>query len=123
MLKTLTNEEIYFINNQFNVVFEGSNQYLPAKINFYIQKNKKKIMDLAMEIEQARINIIQNFGEAAEEGKYFISKEHIEAAQNELNDLLNISQTIDICTISINDIENLQFTLPQMEVLMFMIEE
>lgn len=123
MLKTLTNEEIYFINNQFNIVFEESNQYLPAKLNFYIQKNKKKIMDLAMEIEQARINIIQNFGESTEEGKYFIPKEHIEAAQNELNDLLNISQTIDICPISIDDIENLQFTLPQMEVLMFMIKE
>ena len=123
MLKTLTNEEIYFINNQFNIVFEESNQYLPAKLNFYIQKNKKKIMDLAMEIEQARINIIQNFGEATEEGKYFIPKEHIKTAQNELNDLLNISQTIDICPISIDDIENLQFTLPQMEVLMFMIEE
>ena len=123
MLKTLTNEEIYFINNQFNIAIEGANQYLPAKINFYIQKNKKKIMDLAMEIEQTRINIIQNFGEAVEEGKYFIPKEHIEAAQNELNDLLNISQTIDIYTISINDIENLQFTLPQMEALMFMIEE
>ena len=76
-----------------------------------------------MEIEQARINIIQNFGEHAEENKYFIPDENITLAQKELNDLLNITQEIEVYTISLDDIENLQFTLPQMEALMFMIEE
>lgn len=123
MLKILTNEEIYFIGSQLNKIFDETCQYLPAKVNFYIQKNKKKIVDLAMEIEQARINIIQNFGEPTDEGKYFIPKENILLAQKELNDLLNIKQEIEIYLISINDIENLQFTLPQMEALMFMIEE
>ena len=123
MLKKITNEEIYFINQQLNKIFEESHQYLPAKVNFYIQKNKKQIMDLAMEIEQARINIIQNFGEHAEENKYFIPDENITLAQKELNDLLNITQEIEVYTISLDDIENLQFTLPQMEALMFMIEE
>lgn len=123
MLKKITNEEIYFINQQLNKIFEESHQYLPAKVNFYIQKNKKQIMDLAMEIEQARINIIQNFGEHAEENKYFIPDENITLAQKELNDLLNIVQEIEVYTISLDDIENLQFTLPQMEALMFMIEE
>ena len=123
MLKKITNEEIYFINQQLNKIFEESHQYLPAKVNFYIQKNKKQIMDLAMEIEQARINIIQNFGEHAEENKYFIPDENIILAQKELNDLLNIVQEIEVYTISLDDIENLQFTLPQMEALMFMIEE
>ena len=123
MLKKITNEEIYFINQQLNKIFEESHQYLPAKVNFYIQKNKKQIMNLAMEIEQARINIIQNFGEHAEENKYFIPDENITLAQKELNDLLNITQEIEVYTISLDDIENLQFTLPQMEALMFMIEE
>lgn len=123
MLKKITNEEIYFINQQLNKIFEESHQYLPAKVNFYIQKNKKQIMDLAMEIEQARINIIQNFGKHAEENKYFIPDENITLAQKELNDLLNITQEIEVYTISLDDIENLQFTLPQMEALMFMIEE
>ena len=51
MLKILTNEEIYLINKQLNEVFEQSGQYLPAKVNFYIQKNKKKIAELAQEID------------------------------------------------------------------------
>ena len=123
MLKILTNDEIYFINKQLNKTFEDSQQYLPAKVNFYIQKNKKRIAELAQEIEIARAEIIKNFGEQKEDQKYYIPKEKIQNAQQELLDLLNIQQEIEVFTISLDDIENLHFTLPQMEALMFMIEE
>lgn len=123
MLKILTNDEIYFINKQLNEAFENSQQYLPAKANFYIQKNKKKIAELAQEIEIARAEIIKNFGEQKEDQKYYIPQDKIQKAQQELFDLLNIQQEIEVFTISLDDIENLHFTLPQMEALMFMIEE
>ena len=123
MLKILTNNDIYFINEQFNKIFENSQQYLPAKVNFYIQKNKKKIAELAQEIEIARAEIIKNFGEQKEDQKYYIPQDKIQEAQQELFDLLNIQQEIEVFTISLDDIENLHFTLPQMEALMFMIEE
>lgn len=125
MLKILTNEEIYLINKQLNEVFENSGQYLPAKVNFYIQKNKKKIAELAQEIEESRVKIVINFGELSEEneGKYFIPNEKMGDFQKELNDLLDIEQEIEIKIISIEDIENLHFTFQQMESLMFMIEE
>lgn len=123
MLKILTNDEIYFINKQLNEAFENSQQYLPAKANFYIQKNKKKIAELAQEIEMARAEIIKNFGEQKEDQKYYIPQDKIQEAQQELLDLLNIQQEIEVFTISLDDIENLHFTLPQMEALMFMIEE
>ena len=123
MLKILTNNDIYSINEQLNKVFEDSQQYLPAKVNFYIQKNKKKIAELAQEIEIARAEIIKNFGEQKEDQKYYIPQDKIQEAQQELFDLLNIQQEIEVFTISLDDIENLHFTLPQMEALMFMIEE
>ena len=123
MLKILTNDEIYFINKQLNKTFADSQQYLPAKVNFYIQKNKKKIAELAQEIEMARAEIIKNFGEQKEDQKYYIPQDKIQEAQQELFDLLNIQQEIEVFTISLDDIENLHFTLPQMEALMFMIEE
>lgn len=123
MLKKLTNNEVYSINEQFNKIFENSQQYLPAKVNFYIQKNKKKIAELAQEIEIARAEIIKNFGEQKEDQKYYIPQDKIQEAQQELLDLLNIQQEIEVFTISLDDIENLHFTLPQMEALMFMIEE
>lgn len=124
MLKSLTNEKIYLINQQLNKVFEQSNQYLPAKVNFYIQKNKNKIADLAQEIDDARTEIILNFGiPGEEEGRYFIPPEKMQEAQKELNDLFSIEQEIEINMISIDNIENMHFTIPQMEALMFMIEE
>ena len=123
MLKKLTNNEVYSINEQFNKIFENSQQYLPAKVNFYIQKNKKKIAELAQEIEIARAEIIKNFGEQKEDQKYYIPQDKIQEAQQELLDLLNIQQEIEVFTIALDDIENLHFTLPQMEALMFMIEE
>lgn len=124
MLKILTNEQIYSINQQMSKVFEQSNQYLPAKVNFYIQKNKNKIADLAQEIDDARTEIILNFGiPGEEEGRYFIPPEKMQEAQKELNDLFSIEQKIEINMISIDNIENLHFTIPQMEALMFMIEE
>ena len=123
MLKILTNNDIYFINEQFNKIFENSQQYLPAKVNFYIQKNKKKIAELAQEIEIARAEIIKNFGEQKEDQKYYIPQDKIQEAQQELLDLLNIQQEIEVFTISLDDIENLHFTLPEMEALMIMIEE
>lgn len=123
MLKILTNNDIYSINEQLNKVFEDSQQYLPAKVNFYIQKNKKKIAELAQEIEIARAEIIKNFGEQKEDQKYYIPQDKIQEAQQELFDLLNIQQEIEVFTISLDDIENLHFTFPQMEALMFMIEE
>ena len=76
MLKSLTNEQIYSINQQMNKVFEQSNQYLPAKVNFYIQKNKNKIAELAQEIDDARTKIIINFGvPGEEEGRYQIPQD------------------------------------------------
>ena len=125
MLKILTNEEIYLMNKQLNEVFEQSGQYLPAKVNFYIQKNKKKITELAQEIDATRTQIVKNFGVQSEEeeNKYIIPQNKIQEAQHELDELLDIKQEVEINLISINDIENLHFTFPQMEALMFMIEE
>ena len=123
MIKVLTNEEIYLINQKLNNSFEQSNQYLPARINFYIQKNKKIIADLASVIEEARNAIILEFGSPDEEGRVTISQDKIPEANKEIYDLFSIKQEINIDLISLESIENYSFTMDQMEALMFMIEE
>ena len=122
-IKILTNEEIYLINQKLNSSFEQSKQYLPARINFYIQKNKKIIADLAFVIEESRNAIILEFGSPDEEGKVIIPKDKIQEANKELIDLFSIKQEIDIELIDLEAIENYSFTMDQMEALMFMIEE
>lgn len=123
MLKILTNEEIYLINQKLNSSFKQSNQYLPARINFYIQKNKKIIADLASVIEEARNTIILEFGSPDEEGRVIISQDKVSEANKEIYDLFSIKQEINIDLISLESIENYSFTMDQMEALMFMIEE
>ena len=123
MIKVLTNEEIYLINQKLNNSFEQFNQYLPARINFYIQKNKKIIADLASVIEEARNAIILEFGSPDEEGRVTISQDKIPEANKEIYDLFSIKQEMNIDLISLESIENYSFTMDQMEALMFMIEE
>lgn len=123
MLKILTNEEIYLINQKLNSSFEQSNQYLPARINFYIQKNKKIIADLASVIEEARNAIILEFGSPDEDGRVTISQDKVPEANKEIYDLFSIKQEVNIDLISLESIENYSFTMDQMEALMFMIEE
>ena len=123
MIKVLTNEEIYLINQKLNKSFEQSNQYLPARINFYIQKNKKIIANLASVIEEARNTIILEFGSPDEDGRVTISQDKVPEANKEIYDLFSIKQEVNIDLISLESIENYSFTMDQMEALMFMIEE
>lgn len=121
----LSNGEIYNIYTLFEKSFQEDNnkQYLPSKINFFILKNKKLILTAMSEIDLIRKDIIKNYGILQENNEYFIENNNIDLVNNELNDLLSIEQDIDISKIKLSDIENLEFTLEQMEALMFMIEE
>ena len=120
----MTNLEIYNIANNLLEAFSDNNQKLPVKVNFFLQINKKTLLNLAQEIEEERINIAKNYGNLdLETGNYSVSAEHIEAAQQDLNNLFNIEQDVNIAKINYNDLDpNMELTTAQMEALMFMIE-
>ena len=118
----MTNYEIYNIAKVLSETFSGGEQYLPIKINFFIQKNKNTLMALAQDIDNSRIAIVQNYGVLNEETEMFeIPDEKIEAANQELVDLFNIEQEVDIHKIDIENLpDDLSLTTAQMEALMFM---
>ena len=120
----MTNLEIYNIANSLMEAFNDNTQKLPVKVNFFLQKNKKTLLNLAQEIEEARINIAQAYGVLNEEtGNYSVPSEKIIEAQQDLENLFNIDQNIDIMKINYNDLDpNMELTTAQMEALMFMIE-
>ncbi len=121
----LTNTQIYNYATSMMEEFgnEGSLK-LPVKINFFLQKNLQTLMTLAREIEEARMNIVREYGNPAEEeGAFFIPEEKVEAAQKELADLLTLEQEVQIHTVKIDAFDdNLTLSMKQMEALMFMIE-
>ena len=119
----LTNNEIY----EYAIVLSNAfadNTRLPMKINFYLQKNKKTLIELARDIEESRTEIIRNYGEPIGDGaQYTIAKDNIEVAQKELEDLLLLEQDVNICMISADSLtDDVSLTTSQMEAIMFMIE-
>lgn len=120
----ITNNRIYQYAIALNEVFVDNTQRLPMKVNFYLQKNKKTLMDLAQDIESSRMEIINTYGEISEDGtQYIIPKEKVELAQKELEDLLNLEQEVQIYKINIDNLpDDIILTTGQMEAIMFMIE-
>lgn len=124
MKKEMTNMEIFGLSKALNEAFNNEEKYLPAKLNYYITKNKNVLAQLTESIEEVRLNIIKQFG-VLEEGKdyYSFSPENTKIANQELANLLNITQQVDVLMVHLSDLEELEFTPKQMQALLFMIEE
>lgn len=120
----LTNYNIFnYAQNCYNL-FENETIYLPAKINFLIQKNIKIIMAAGEEIEKIRIQIVSHYGKLDQEhNQYIVPLENIEQTNQEINDLFSIEQELDIKTFKLEDLGNVELTPKQMQAIMFMIEE
>ena len=121
----LTNEQIYSYTNKLLAEFSDKAELkLPIKINFYLQKNIQTLKDLALEIEQSRMNIMKNYGKFKEDSTSLeISADKIEEAQKELIDLFSLEQDVQIYMIDINKLDDsIVLSMSQMEALMFMIQ-
>ena len=118
------NNQIYQITNNLLDNLDNLNLYIPAKANFFIQKNIQLLAAAAQEIEKSRIEIAQHYGVLDEENQqYKIPEDKIEEASKELEDLFSIEQELDIKTFSIEALGNAEFTPAQMQAMMFMIED
>lgn len=123
MIKIMSNAEIYNLAKILNTAFNMEERYLPARINFFIIKNKNTIMRLAEIIEESRIEIIKHYGIVDEAGMIQVPKDKMGVVNNELTELLKVSQEIEISTITLSMLDDLEFTPIQMQALLFMIEE
>lgn len=120
----MKNSEIYNYAQALIEAFQDNTQRLPVKINFYLQKNKKTLLDLSQDIEQSRMEIAQNYGVLTEDRTaYNIPDENISIVNNEITELFNIEQEVPIYKISIDSFsDDLTLTTAQMEAIMFMID-
>ena len=118
------NNEIYQNAHVLLETFDKLDIYIPAKANFFIQKNISILATAAKEIEKSHLEIAKHYGILDEEKQqYDIPKEKIKEASEELEDLLSIEQDLDIKTFSIEALVDSQFTPAQMQAIMFMIED
>lgn len=118
------NSQIYQITNSLISNLDNLNIYIPAKANFFLQKNISTLAAAAQEIEKSRIEIAKHYGVQDEEGQqYKIPADKIEEASKELEDLFSIEQDLNIKTFSIEALGNAEFTPAQMQAIMCMIED
>lgn len=118
------NYEIYQIANVLTSDLSNLDIYIPAKANFFLQKNIQTFAAAAQEIDKSRLEIATHYGELDEKGEqYIISADKKQEASEELTDLFAIEQDLDIKTFSIEALGNAEFTPAQMQAMMFMIED
>lgn len=119
----LTNNEIYELTSKLVQNFNSTEQYIPIKLNFVINKNIQILKGYFEEIEKARFNIGKQYGVQEEDG-YSILPENFSAAAKELEDLGKIEQDVQFLKVNINLLDdNIKLTAPQMNAIMFMIDE
>lgn len=123
MKKEMTNAEIYGLAKALSSAFNMDERYLPARVNFFISKNKNTISQLADIIEDSRLDIIKHYGTITPDGNVIVPEEQIQKANAELVDLLNLSHEIEISMLPLSTLNDLEFTPAQMQALLFMIEE
>ena len=120
----LTNEQIYNLTNSYTQEFADFKSYIPAKVNFAIQKNMQVLAAAAQGIEETRMEVAKHYGVMSEDGMgYSIPEDARLQVQQELNDLFSIEQELEIKTFSIDALGDVEFTPAQMQVIMFMIED
>lgn len=120
---TLTNLEIY-TNAQALMENITAELNLPVKVGFYIQKNMKKMTDLAQEIEKSRMEIFEKYGERDEENnQYKFDLSVQESVQNELNDLFSLTQEVKTNMLELDWFDAIDLNAGQIEAISYMIDE
>lgn len=121
--KTMSNVDIYNIASMLLEAFK-EDMALPVKVNFYLQKNMAAIVDLAKEIDKARMEIIEKYGKLDEEsGNYTFEDDIVDTVNKELEDLFSLEQDVKINQIDIDWFGSVEFSAAQMTAIMYMIKE
>lgn len=120
---TLTNLEIY---TTAQALMENitTDMNLPVKVGFYIQKNMKKMTELAQEIEKSRIEIFDKYGEKDEENnQYKFDKSVQEQVQKELNDLFDLTQDVKTNMLELDWFDDIDLNANQIAAISYMITD
>lgn len=120
---TLTNLEIY-TTAQALMESITTDVNLPVKVGFYIQKNMKKMTELAQEIEKSRMEIFDKYGEKDEENnQYKFDKNVQEQVQKELNDLFDLTQDVKTNMLELDWFDDIDLNANQIAAISYMIKD
>ena len=121
----LTNQKIYEYYTNICSAFDTTEQMLPVKLNYKIQKNKVILENIVESIDRRRLEIAKKYGTLNENGDgYIVSEENNNFAVSELNDLFNELQSVELYVISYNELDDsLLLTSAQMSAILPMVSD
>lgn len=123
MKKEFSNLVIYNLASALLEHFNTSLN-LPVKTNFYFQKNVTNMVALAKEIEQHRFDILEKYGTKNEEtNQYEFANEIIDTVNNEITELLDLTQEVTIYPLSLDEFGDLVLSTEQVQAISFMFNE
>lgn len=103
---------------------ERSTTRFPARVSFAIVRNIKTLQSIYEDIIAVRLEILQKYGDPADEPGYFSPKIGKEKVMKEELDSIDKAETPinQIQYISFSDIENLDLSIADMDALSFMVD-
>ena len=121
----IQNKDITSNAEKMVLAFNDNSKYIPAKVNFIIQRNKKVLIDANDTILKVRRTIAEKYGTPDPEDSsiFLIPEQNRDTAQKEIDDLMNVVQELPIMPLPFGYIEKLEFTANQMDAIIFMLED
>jgi hypothetical protein len=100
---------------------------LTVKFAWNWRKNLKKLQELTDEINAMRQKIVDEFSDdehsyANDDGR-FVKAEYLEEYASKVDELLSQENEVEISKIKIEDLGNIEISIPEMDAIGFMIEE
>jgi hypothetical protein len=121
--KTMKNMEIYNTANSLLESF-SDDLNLPVKINFYLQKNIKTVVDIAQDIEKTRLEIFDKYGTKDEETQqYHFDEDVIDTVNKEITDLFELEQEVKVNLLELDWFDSIDLSTSQVNAISFMIKE
>lgn len=129
MKKTMKNSEMVNIVNGLVAMQEretkSGEKMFPGRIRviYAIKKNKELLVSLLTPYEEARNELLQEYGTKADEnGVRAIRKDCTEKWNKEISELLNIEVEADIHMVKFEEVEDLSLSMDDLEAIDFMLE-
>lgn len=119
----MLNSEILNTYEGLRRLREGASKQLPARPSFAIIRNLKTLQPIVEDIQTAYNDLLLKYAEPVEGDRFKVKEGCFETFNAEIANLYNLDTEVNIVKIKFNDIENLDFSLDEIEALYFMIED
>lgn len=119
----MKNYEILDLFTGLRTLARDNSRTFPGKIAYTFSRNLRKLQPIVEDIDRARTTVIKKYGVEVEPEKYNIPEQEQEHFSNEMDALMNVEEEVSLSMIKFADIENLSFSVSEIDALTPMISE